>query len=32
MTSFYDRAVIALTVFLFSFWIAVEACREAFPV
>jgi hypothetical protein len=32
MTSLYDRAVIAITVFLFSFWIAVEACREAFPV
>jgi hypothetical protein len=30
--SLYDRAVIGLTVFFFSFWIAVEACREAFPV
>lgn len=32
MTSLYDRTVIAITVFLFSFWIAVESCREAFPV
>lgn len=29
--SLYDRAVMALTVFLFSFWIAVEASREALP-
>lgn len=28
----YDRAVTALTVFLFSFWIAVEACRLPLPV
>ncbi len=28
----YDRVVIGLTVFLFSFWIAVEACRDALPV
>lgn len=30
--SLYDRTVTAVTVVLFSFWIAVEACREAFPV
>lgn len=30
--SLYDRAVMGLLVFLFSFWIAVEACRDAFPV
>lgn len=30
--SLYDRVVTALTVFLFSFWLAVEACRDAFPV
>lgn len=28
----YEQAVMAITVFLMSFWIAVEACRDAFPV
>lgn len=32
MMSLYERTVTGLTIFLFSFWIAVEACREAFPV
>lgn len=30
--SLYDRAIIGVTVFLFSFWIAVEATRTAIPV